>query len=76
VLVDSLARRAEPAAALADYESIRRPRTDTVLKLSVRFDRVAQVASPLGCRLRNVVARHIPERARRPGFEAILRHEL
>jgi 2-polyprenyl-6-methoxyphenol hydroxylase-like FAD-dependent oxidoreductase len=76
VLVDSLARHAEPAAALADYESIRRPRTDAVLRLSVRVDRVAQLASPLGCRLRNVVVRHGPERARRPGLEAILRHEL
>jgi FAD-dependent urate hydroxylase len=76
VLVDSLARHAEPVAALADYESIRRPRTDAVLRQSVRVDRVAQLASPLGCRLRNAVVRRVPERARRPGFEAILRHEL
>ena len=76
VLVDSLGRHAEPNAALADYESIRRPRTDAVRRLSVRVDRVAQLASPLGCRLRNAVVRRVPERARRPGFDAILRHEL
>ena len=76
VLVDSLARHGQPAAALADYESIRRPRTDKVLKLSVRVDRLAQLASPLGCRLRNAVVRRVPERAQRPGFDAILQHEL
>jgi 2-polyprenyl-6-methoxyphenol hydroxylase-like FAD-dependent oxidoreductase len=76
VLVDSLARHAEPAAALADYESIRRPRTDTVLRLSLRVDRLAQLASPLGCRLRNAVVRRIPERAQRQGIAAIVRHEL
>lgn len=40
------------------------------------LERAAQLASPLGCRLRNAVVRRVPERARRPGFEAILRHEL
>jgi hypothetical protein len=76
VLVDSLARHTGLAAALAEDESIRRPRTETVLKVSARVDRVAQLASPLGCRLRNAVVRRVPERARRPDFEAILRHEL
>jgi 2-polyprenyl-6-methoxyphenol hydroxylase-like FAD-dependent oxidoreductase len=75
-LVDSLARHTDLAAALAAYESTRRPRTEAVLKLSVRVDRVAQLASPLGCRLRNALVRRVPERARRPGFEKILRHEL
>ena len=75
VLVDSVGRHRELAAALADYESIRRPRTETVLKLSLRVDRVAQLASPLGCRLRNALVRRVPERGRRPGFEAILRHQ-
>ena len=76
VLVESLARHTEPGAALADYEATRRSRTDKVLRLSVRLDRLAQLASPLGCRLRNAVVRRVPERARRPGFDAILRHEL
>jgi 2-polyprenyl-6-methoxyphenol hydroxylase-like FAD-dependent oxidoreductase len=75
-LVDSVARHRELAAAVADYESIRRPRTETVLKLSLRVDRVAQLASPLGCRLRNALVRRVPERGRRPGFEKILLHEL
>ena len=59
-----------------ENESIRRPHTDTVPRLSVRVDRLAQLASPIGCRLRNAVVRRVPERARRPGFEAILRHQL
>jgi 2-polyprenyl-6-methoxyphenol hydroxylase-like FAD-dependent oxidoreductase len=76
VLVDSLAGHAEPAAALADYESIRRPSTDTVRRLSLRVDRLAQLASPLGCRLRNAVVRRVPARAQGRGFAAIVRHEL
>jgi hypothetical protein len=59
-----------------ENESIRRPRTDTVLRLSVRVDRLAQLASPIGCRPRNAVVRRVPEPARRPRFEAILRHQL
>jgi 2-polyprenyl-6-methoxyphenol hydroxylase-like FAD-dependent oxidoreductase len=76
VLVDSLSRQTGLAAALAEYESIRRRRTETVLRLSVRVDRVAQLASPLACRLRNAGVRRVPERARRPGFAKILLHEL
>jgi 2-polyprenyl-6-methoxyphenol hydroxylase-like FAD-dependent oxidoreductase len=75
VLADSLARDTQLATALADYESSRRPRTETVLKLSRRIDRVAQLASPLACRLRNAAVRRLPERARQPGLETILRHE-
>jgi 2-polyprenyl-6-methoxyphenol hydroxylase-like FAD-dependent oxidoreductase len=75
VLADSLGRHKQLAAALTDYESIRRPRTETILKLSRRIDRVAQLASPLACRLRNAVVRRVPERTRRPGLEDILRHE-
>jgi 2-polyprenyl-6-methoxyphenol hydroxylase-like FAD-dependent oxidoreductase len=59
-----------------ENESIRRPRTDTVLRLSVRLDRLAQLASPTGCRLRNAVVRRVPQGARGPGFEAIRRHQL
>jgi 2-polyprenyl-6-methoxyphenol hydroxylase-like FAD-dependent oxidoreductase len=74
-LVDSLARHPRLAAALADYEAIRRPRTATVHKLSRRVDRAAQLANPLACRLRNAAVRRLPERARRPGLEEILRPE-
>jgi 2-polyprenyl-6-methoxyphenol hydroxylase-like FAD-dependent oxidoreductase len=76
VLTDQLARRGEVAAALAEYEAIRRPRAKTVLKLSRRADTVAQIASPLGCRLRNAIVGRIPERIQRPQFETLIRHEL
>src|SRR5262249_12324260 len=55
VLASRVAHGGELAAALADYESIRRPRTRAVLKLSRRADRAGQLASPLGCRLRNTI---------------------
>jgi 2-polyprenyl-6-methoxyphenol hydroxylase-like FAD-dependent oxidoreductase len=76
VLIDQLACHADVSAALARYEAIRRPRTEAVLKMSRRVDRVAQIASPLGCRVRNAVVRRIPERVQRPQFETLMRHEL
>jgi 2-polyprenyl-6-methoxyphenol hydroxylase-like FAD-dependent oxidoreductase len=72
VLVDSLARHTTLAAALADYEAIRRPRTKMVLKLSRRIDRVAQFPSPLACRLRNAAVRRVPERANRASFKRLI----
>jgi 2-polyprenyl-6-methoxyphenol hydroxylase-like FAD-dependent oxidoreductase len=76
VLADRLARSGDLAAALGEYESIRRPRAEAVLKLSRRADRAAQLASPLGWRLRNAVVRRSPERAQRRQLEPLVRHEL
>ena len=53
------------ATALADYETSRRPRAEAVLKMSRCADKAAQLASPLGCRLRNAFVRWLPERAQR-----------
>jgi 2-polyprenyl-6-methoxyphenol hydroxylase-like FAD-dependent oxidoreductase len=76
VLADRLARGAELSAALDEYEAIRRPRTDSVLKMSRRADRAAQLANPIGRRLRNAVVRRMPERAQRRQLEPIVRHRL
>ncbi|HEV3377522.1 MAG TPA: FAD-dependent monooxygenase [Thermoleophilaceae bacterium] len=76
VLADQLTPAAELRTAFAAYESIRRPRTDAVLKMSRRADRVAQLASPLGWRLRNALVRGIPERAQRRQLEPVVRYEL
>ncbi len=71
VLARQLAAGDELAAGLARYESIRRPRTELVLKLSRRADSAAQLASPFGRRLRNLVVRRTPLRlhARRAGAD-------
>ncbi len=74
VLVDELAHDDLPGA-LAAYESIRRPRTEAVLKMSRRIDRAAQLASPLGCRLRNAVVRRTPPQAHRRQLEPLVRYE-
>jgi 2-polyprenyl-6-methoxyphenol hydroxylase-like FAD-dependent oxidoreductase len=76
VLADRLARRGELGAALAEYEAIRRPRAEAVLKLSRRVDMAAQLASPLGWRLRNALVRRMPERAQRGQLEPLVRYEL
>jgi 2-polyprenyl-6-methoxyphenol hydroxylase-like FAD-dependent oxidoreductase len=71
-LTESLNRAGDIEIALADYERTRRPRTELVRKLSRRADKAAQLASPLGCRLRNAIVAHLPERAQRRQLESIV----
>ena len=76
VLADRLAGSDDLSSALAQYEAIRRPRADAVLRLSRRTDKSAQLASPFGCRLRNALVRWTPERAYRRQLEPLVRYEL
>jgi 2-polyprenyl-6-methoxyphenol hydroxylase-like FAD-dependent oxidoreductase len=76
VLADRLTRSDDLATALAEYEAIRRPRANAVLKMSRRVDKAAQLATPLGWRLRNALVRRLPERAQRRQLEPLVRHEL
>ena len=76
VLADRLAGSDDLDAALDEYEAIRRPRAAAVLKISRRADRAAQLASPLGCRLRNALVRWLPDRAQRRQLEPLVRYEL
>jgi 2-polyprenyl-6-methoxyphenol hydroxylase-like FAD-dependent oxidoreductase len=76
VFADRLAGGGDLPAALAEYEAIRRPRAEAVLKLSRRVDKAAQLANPLGWRLRNAIVRRLPERAQRRQLESLVCHEL
>ena len=76
VLADRLAASDDVATALNGYEAIRRPRAEAVLKVSRRADKAAQLASPLGWRLRNALVRWLPERAQRRQLEPLVRYEL
>jgi 2-polyprenyl-6-methoxyphenol hydroxylase-like FAD-dependent oxidoreductase len=76
VRADRLARSGDLATALAEYEAIRRPRAEAVLKLSRRTDKAAQLASPLGWRFRNALVRRLPERVQRRQLEPLVRYEL
>jgi 2-polyprenyl-6-methoxyphenol hydroxylase-like FAD-dependent oxidoreductase len=76
VLADRLAHNDELPTALAEYEAIRRPRAELVLKMSRRLDKAGQLASPLGCRFRNALVRRLPERAQRRQLEPLVRYEL
>jgi 2-polyprenyl-6-methoxyphenol hydroxylase-like FAD-dependent oxidoreductase len=75
VLADRLVRSDELATALAEYEAIRRPRTEAVLKMSRRVDKAAQLASAVGWRFRNTILRRMPERAQRSQLEPLVRYE-
>jgi 2-polyprenyl-6-methoxyphenol hydroxylase-like FAD-dependent oxidoreductase len=76
VLSDRLAHSHELPIALAEYEAVRRPRAEAVLKMSRRADKGAQLASPLGWRFRNALVRRLPERAQRPQLEPLVRYDL
>jgi 2-polyprenyl-6-methoxyphenol hydroxylase-like FAD-dependent oxidoreductase len=76
VLADRLAGSADLATALDEYEAIRQPRAEAVLKMSRRADKAAQLASPVGWRLRNAFVRRLPERAQRRQLEPLVRYEL
>lgn len=76
ILADELARGGDLRAALAAYASIRRPRAEAVLKMSRRADKAAQLASPLGSRIRNAVVRAMPERAQRHQLESLFRYQV
>jgi 2-polyprenyl-6-methoxyphenol hydroxylase-like FAD-dependent oxidoreductase len=76
VLADRLAPSGDLATGLREYEAIRRPRAEAVLKLSRRVDKAAQLGSPLGWRFRNAIVRRLPERAQRRQLEPLVRHEL
>jgi 2-polyprenyl-6-methoxyphenol hydroxylase-like FAD-dependent oxidoreductase len=76
VLAERLAASADPSTALAEYETIRRPRASAVLKQSRRVDRAAQLENPLGWRLRNGLVRRLPQRFQRRQLEPLIRYEL
>jgi 2-polyprenyl-6-methoxyphenol hydroxylase-like FAD-dependent oxidoreductase len=76
VLADRLAPSGDLATALGEYEAIRRPRAEAVLKLSRRVDKAAQLASPLACRFRNAILRRQSERAQRRQLAPLVRYEL
>jgi 2-polyprenyl-6-methoxyphenol hydroxylase-like FAD-dependent oxidoreductase len=76
VLAGRLASGGDLATALGEYEAIRRPRAEAVLKLSRRVDKAAQLASPLGWRFRNGIVRLLPDRVQSRQLEPVVRYEL
>jgi 2-polyprenyl-6-methoxyphenol hydroxylase-like FAD-dependent oxidoreductase len=74
VLADALSHADSHTDALARYESIRRPRAELTLALSRRADRAAQLSSPLGRRVRNLVARRLPARVQQRQLGPIVQH--
>lgn len=52
--------------ALAAYEQCRKPRAERIVDDSRRLGRLATIESGIGCRLRNLAARLVPERLSHP----------
>jgi 2-polyprenyl-6-methoxyphenol hydroxylase-like FAD-dependent oxidoreductase len=76
VLANEIADGDDLPAGLVRYESVRRPRAALALKLSRRVDAAAQLASPIGWRVRNALARHTPQRIQRRQLAPLIRHQL
>jgi 2-polyprenyl-6-methoxyphenol hydroxylase-like FAD-dependent oxidoreductase len=76
VLANEIAGSDELSADLVRYESIRRPRAALVLKLSRRVDAAAQLANPIGCRVRNALASRTPQRIPRRQLAPLIHHQL
>jgi 2-polyprenyl-6-methoxyphenol hydroxylase-like FAD-dependent oxidoreductase len=74
VFANELAEHDELQQALRRYEAIRRPRAELALKLSRRADRAAHITHPVGCRLRNFVVRHTPDRVQRSQLDPLVHH--
>jgi 2-polyprenyl-6-methoxyphenol hydroxylase-like FAD-dependent oxidoreductase len=62
----------DPVAALRAYEAARIPRTTLIVKRSWQLGRVAQVANPLACRLRDVLVKATPPRLQRRQQELVI----
>ena len=75
-LADELSDGRELPDALDRYESIRRPRVELTLKLSRRADRAAQLTSPIGRRMRNLLVRRLPASAQRRQLGPIVQHKI
>jgi 2-polyprenyl-6-methoxyphenol hydroxylase-like FAD-dependent oxidoreductase len=74
-LSEVLAQHGDVATSLARYEALRRPRAELTLKLSRRADAAAQLSNPLGCRVRNLLVRHMPAGAQRRQLTPLIRPE-
>jgi 2-polyprenyl-6-methoxyphenol hydroxylase-like FAD-dependent oxidoreductase len=76
VLANEIAEADALPAALARYEAVRRPRAELTLKLSRQVDRSAQLASPIGRRVRNFLVRRTPGSVQRRQLEPLVHYEL
>jgi 2-polyprenyl-6-methoxyphenol hydroxylase-like FAD-dependent oxidoreductase len=76
VLTTRVTGNSHTAEALGDYERTRRPRVESVLKLSRRADWAAQLDGALACRVRNAVVRRVPPRVQRRQLAPIVHHDV
>jgi 2-polyprenyl-6-methoxyphenol hydroxylase-like FAD-dependent oxidoreductase len=61
-----------PVAALRTYEAARIPRTTMIVKRSWQLGRMAQLSSPLACRIRDALVKATPPRIQRRQQELVI----
>jgi 2-polyprenyl-6-methoxyphenol hydroxylase-like FAD-dependent oxidoreductase len=71
VLAESLARHAEPAAAFAAYEGLRKAKATMVVNRSWQLGKLAHMKNPLGRAARNLLMRITPESVSWRQFDAL-----
>ena len=76
VLARCLTRTLDPVAALQEYEALRRPRTDAIVRASRRFGRIAQMSSSLSVGVRNALVRLVPLRAQAADLERMIGYDV
>jgi 2-polyprenyl-6-methoxyphenol hydroxylase-like FAD-dependent oxidoreductase len=62
----------DPVAALRMYEAVRIPRTTMIVKRSWQLGRMAQLSSPLACRIRDALVKATPSRMQRRQQELVI----
>jgi 2-polyprenyl-6-methoxyphenol hydroxylase-like FAD-dependent oxidoreductase len=76
VLANRLRATSDAEAALRAYEAKRIPRTAEIVRRSWQLGRIAQVQSPLGRRVRDLLFRATPQRIQRAQQERVIRVDL
>jgi 2-polyprenyl-6-methoxyphenol hydroxylase-like FAD-dependent oxidoreductase len=75
VVARCLTRTIDPVAALAEYEALRRPRTEAIVRQSRRVGRIAQLANPVAVGIRDAIVRLVPARTQAAQLEPVIGYD-
>ena len=75
VVARCLTRTIDPVAALAEYQTLRRPRTEAIVRKSRRVGRIAQLANPVAVGIRDAIVRLVPARTQAAQLEPVIGYD-
>jgi 2-polyprenyl-6-methoxyphenol hydroxylase-like FAD-dependent oxidoreductase len=75
VVARCLTRTIDPVAALVEYEALRRPRTEAIVRQSRRVGRIAQLANPVAVGIRDAIVRLVPARTQSAQLEPVIGYD-